>query len=199
MKVAIGSVVIAVCGLTVQSQSTSSPRTGRADTVQREQQRQVEMQMLERALTTEGSAPRSKRYPAAVLDEIRADFLQIQVIDRKLTKASTAVGLDLTLVAQLTRDIHKRSRRLKENLALPVPQVSGVGSTANSVADNHERLRSSLLLLSDLIESFVSNPMFEYSKLFDQGLSDRAFHDLTAIIQLSGEIKGSSDRLRRAR
>src|SRR5215510_13276441 len=76
MKVAISSVVIAVCGLTVQSQSTSPTRAGRPDTVQREQQRQVEMQRLERTLTTEGGTPRSKRYPPAVLDVIRADFLQ---------------------------------------------------------------------------------------------------------------------------
>jgi len=199
MKVAISSVVIVVCGLTVQSQSTSPTRAGRPETVQREQQRQVEMQRLERTLTTEGGTPRSKRYPPAVLDEIRADFLQIQVIDRKLTKASTAVDLDLTLVSQLTRDINKRSRRLKENLALPGPQVTQAGAPTSTVLDNHERLSSQLRVLSDLIESFVSNPVFEHSKLFDQALADKAARDLASIIQLSGEIKRSSDRLRRVR
>jgi hypothetical protein len=198
MKAAISSVVIAVCGLTVLSQSPSPPRTGRADTVQREQQRQVEMQMIEQVLATEGRTPHAKRYPAAVLDQIRADFLQIQVTERKLTKTTAAgVDLDLKLVGQLTGDILKRSRRLKENLSLPQPPAPEAATITSTAEDNHERLRSSLGVLSGLIESFVSNPMFEHSRLLDQDLSDKASRDLAAIIRLSGEIKRSSERLRK--
>ncbi|HJX89367.1 MAG TPA: hypothetical protein VJ372_02675 [Pyrinomonadaceae bacterium] len=50
---------------TVPSQSRSRP-----DMVLREQQRQVEMQMIEQALMTEGGGPRIKRYAPAVLDTI---------------------------------------------------------------------------------------------------------------------------------
>jgi hypothetical protein len=159
------------------------------------------MQMIEQALTTEGHAPRVKRYPPDVLDKIRADFLQIQVADRKLTKASpSSVEPDLKLVSEVTSEIRKRSRRLKENLALPESatqqSVVGAGSTVVTTA---ETLRLSLADLSGLIESFVSNPIFEHTKLFDQTLSDKASWDLDAIIRLSDEIKRGSEKLRKSK
>jgi hypothetical protein len=79
--------------------------------------------------------PRVKRYQPAVLDQIRSDFLQIQVTERQLTKAAAAqLDIDLKLVGQLTGEIRKRSRRLKENLALPQPetQQSVVGASSPS-------------------------------------------------------------------
>ena len=57
----------------------------------------------------------------------------------------------------------------------------------------------SLTDLSDLIESFVSNPMFEHTKLFDATLSDKATWDLDAIIRLSEEIKRDSEKLRQSK
>ena len=180
--------------------NTPNQTRGRPDTVQREQQRQVDMQMIEQALTTEGRAPRVKRYPPAVLDQIRGDFLQIQVNERQLTKSAAAqLDIDLKLVGRLTGEIRKRSRRLKENLALPQPEtqqsVVGVG---NAVATTSETLRMSLTDLSDLIESIVSNPMFEHTKLFDSKLSDKASWDLDAIIRLSDEIRRGSEKLRKS-
>ena len=195
LKSAVLCVVVVVLSPCVQGQGTNPVRTGRPDTVQREQQRQIEMQMIELALATEGRKPQTKHYTAAVLEQIRDDFLQIQVADRKLVKASA--GSDLKLVTKLTGEIEKRSRRLKGNLALPQPQGSPLQTSAKTEEDTHERLRSSLGALSNLIESFVSNPMFEHSKVLDQSLSDKAWRDLTAIVQLSADIKRSSERLRK--
>ena len=188
--------------LTARGQVNRPNQTrGRPDTVQREQQRQVEMQMIEQALTTEGHAPRVKRYSPTVLDQIRKDFLQIQVTERQLTKAAAAnLDIDLKLVGHLTGEIRKRSRRLKENLALPqrATQQSAVG-VGTMVATTSETLRLSLADLSGLIESFVSNPMFEHTKLFDPTLSDKASRDLEEIVRLSDEIKRSSEKLRQSR
>jgi hypothetical protein len=197
-------VVVFILGnatLSVSGQINAPNQTrGRPDTVQREQQRQVEMQMIEQALTTEGGAPRVKRYQPAVLDQIRADFLQIQVTERQLTKAAAAqLDIDLKLVGQLTGEIRKRGRRLKENLALPQPETQqSVVGARSPVATTSERLRMSLTDLSDLIESFVSNPMFEHTKLFDATLSDKARWDLDAIIRLSEEIQRGSEKLRKS-
>jgi len=194
-------IVIVSATLSVRGQiNTPNQTRGRPDSVQREQQRQVDMQMIEQALTTEGRATRVKRYAPAVLDQIRSDFLQIQVTERQLTKAAAAqLDMDLKLVAQLTVRIHKRSRRLKENLALPQPETQqSIGGAGSPVAATPEALRMSLTDLSDLIESFVSNPMFEHTKLFDRKLSDKASWDLDAIIQLSDEIKRDSEKLRKS-
>jgi hypothetical protein len=194
-------IVIGFAPLSVSAQINAPNQTrGRPDTVQREQQRQVDMQMIEQALTTEGRAPRVKQYPPAVLDQIRSDFLQIQVTERQLTKAAGAqLDIDMKLVGQLTGEIRKRSRRLKENLALPQPETQqSVVGASSPVATTSERFRMSLTDLSDLIESFVSNPMFEHTKLFDQKLSDKATGDLDAIIRLSAEIKRDSEKLRKS-
>ena len=194
-------IVIGFATLSVRGQvNTPSQTRSRPDTVQREQQRQVDMQMIEQALTTEGRAPRVKRYAPAVLDQIRSDFLQIQVTERQLTKAAGAqLDIDLKLVGQLTGEIRKRSRRLKENLALPQPETQqSVVAASSPVATTSERFRMSLTDLSDLIESFVSNPMFEHTKLFDQKLSNKATWDLDAIIRLSDEIKRDSEKLRKS-
>lgn len=140
-----------------------------------------------------------KRYPPLVLDQIREDFLRIQVIDRKLMQA-TAVGdmLDLELVARSAGEIRKRSRRLKENLALPRPETPPAGRSRIAVEATSKRLRISLSDLSNLIEGFVSNPMFEQSKLVDARLSAKARQDIEAIIELSSQIKRSSEKLKAA-
>jgi hypothetical protein len=157
------------------------------------------MRMIEQALM-EGSSRKVKRYPPLVLDQIREDFLRIQVIDRKLMQA-TVVGdtLDLDLVARSAGEIRKRSSRLKENLALPQPEAPPAKRSLFAVEAKSERLRLSLSDLSNLIEEFVSNPMFEQSKLVDARLSGKARQDIEAVIELSRQIRRSSQKLKAAK
>ena len=202
----IATLIVLACGvaISVRGQGAASPpgtqgRGGRTDQVQRELQRQVEMRMIEQALM-EGSSRKVKRYPPLVLDQIREDFLRIQVIDRKLMQA-TVVGdtLDLDLVARSAGEIRKRSSRLKENLALPQPEAPPAKRSLFAVEAKSERLRLSLSDLSNLIEEFVSNPMFEQSKLVDARLSGKARQDIEAIIELSRQIRRSSQKLKAAK
>jgi hypothetical protein len=190
-----GGVAITVRG---QGVNTTQPRGGRTDKVSRELQRQVEMQIIEQALM-EGSSRHVGRYPPLVLDQIREDFLRIQVVDRKLTQA-TAVGdtLDLELVARSAGEIRKRSSRLKKNLALPRPEAPPAERSQFATEPTSERLRISLSDLSNLIDEFVSNPVFEQSKLVDARLSGKARQDIEAIIELSSQIKRSSEKLKAA-
>jgi len=194
-------IIVSSATLSARGQTTvpSQSRSSRPDTVLREQQRQVETQMIEQALTTERGAPRIKRYTPAVLDQIRSDFLQIQVADRRLMKANQANAvLELRVVAELSGEIRRRSHRLKENLALPEPAQQASSSGTQLAEPTNERLKMSLANLSDLIESFVSNPMFEHTRLFDPMLYDKARLDLEAIIRLSDGIKRGSEKLRRS-
>jgi len=201
----IAMLIVLACGvaISVRGQGAAStqgaqPRGGRNDKVSREVQRQIEMQMIEQALM-EGSSRHVRRYPPLVLDQIREDFLRIQVIDRKLMQA-TAVGdtLDLELVARSVGEIRKRSSRLKTNLALPRPKAPSAERSGIAVEATSGRLRISLSDLSNLIDEFVSNPMFEQSKLVDARLSAKARQDIEAIIELSSQIKRSSEKLKGA-
>jgi hypothetical protein len=198
----IVTLVVLGCGvaMTVRGQvpTTTPSRSGRPDKIQRELEWQVEMQLIEQALMG-GSSQHPKRYAPLVLDQIREDFLRIQVIDRKLIQA-TAGGdaLDLGLVARSASEIRKRSHRLKENLALPRPEAPPAGRSGTEVEATSERLRVSISDLSNLIDEFVSNPMFEQSKLVDARLSGKARQDLEAIIELSSQIKRGSEKLKAA-
>jgi hypothetical protein len=184
-------------GTFARGQGVTAPqgRAGRPDAVQRELQRQFEMRMIEKALE-EGRTRQVQRYAPLVLEQIKTDFLRIQIVDRKLAQAALAADtLDLAFVARSAAELKMRSRRLKKNLALPEPAT--VDRARIAVEAKPASLRSSLSVLSNLIEEFVSNPMFEQLKLVDAQLSAKAWRDLEAVIELSTEIKRSSESLKR--
>ena len=169
-------------------------RGSRPDSVQSEQQRQFEMQVIEKALR-EGHPRRSQRYEPLVLEQIKSDFLAIQIIDRKLVHTILAPDtLDLRLVVTSAAEIRDRSKRLKRNLALPVPAPADRPGIV--VEAKLESLRLSRPALSKLIDELVSNPMFEQSRLIDSQLAAKALQDIEAIVELSGAIKRSAEKLR---
>jgi hypothetical protein len=184
----------------VCAQSGTTPGVrGRTDPVQREMERKIEMAIIENALRESPSRP-PERYQPLVLEQIREDFLQIQVVDRKLAHALSTNDLpDLEFVKRSASEIKKRAVRLKKNLALPVPPEpnAGAAAQANAVQVDPARLRSSLFTLSNLIDQFVTNPVFKESRLIDANLSAKALEDIEGIIELSGQIKLSSEKLKR--
>jgi hypothetical protein len=199
IKLPVRVVALVVLGLTlailVRGQTPSGPqsRSTRPDPVQRELQRQAEMQIIEKALIKQ-RPQRVQRYTPLVLEQIKSDFLGIQIIDRRLAQATSAPGiLDLRLVVTSVAEIRKLSKRLKRNLDLPAPAAFGRPGIA--VEAEIESLRFSLPVLSKLIDELVTNPMFEQSRLVDSQLSANALRDIEAIIKLSGEIKRSSEKL----
>jgi pectate lyase len=200
----IGIVVVSMLALTtftgVRGQSGTTQGTrGRADPVQREMERKFEMVIIENALKG-SSSPRAERYQPLVLEQIREDFLRIQVVDRKLMHSLSISDVpDLELVAESASEIKKRAVRLKKNLALPEPNARATEQSNAEVQLEPERLRSSLSMLSSLIDQFVTNPVFKESRLIDAQLSAKALKDIEGIIELSGQLKRSSEKLKRAR
>jgi|GEM_PF-1108548 len=184
-----------VCG---QGPATPQPRNARPDPVQREIQRQYEMEMIERALTERRAQP-VKRFAPLVLDQIRSDFLRLQMVDRQLMKAMTmATAIDFDLVTESAAEIRRHSRRLKKNLALPELETAPADRSALVVEAKPASLRTSLSSLSHWIEEFVSNPMFEQVRLVDPQLASKARRDIEAIIELSSQIKSASEKLKTA-
>ena len=175
---------------------TTPPTRGRTDPVQRELQRKVDMEIIENALR-KNNGRHSGRYPPLVLEQIRDDFLRIQVVDRRLAQATSSnEKLDVGLVAKSTAEIKKRATRLKKNLALPELEAESARRPNPDVQLEPERLRASLAMLSSLIDRFVSNPIFKESKLVDTQLSAQALQDLKTIIATSDEIKRTSEKLK---
>lgn len=165
--------------------------------MQREMQRQLEREMMERALEAELSSP-SERDLRLALAQIKEDFLRIQVVNHELLRAASRGGeLDLKLVAKSASEIKKRAERLKRNLALPEPEKRPKGLTAEAWGEP-EQLRSSLSALDALILRFVNNPVFKSVTIVDAQLSAKARRDLEEIIELSSQLKKGSEQLHKA-
>ena len=179
----------------IQAQSGSAPR--RTDPVLREQQRQFEFQMIEAALERSQVRPGARKHPL-VLAQIKEDFLRIQVIDRELRQTtSPKQALNFRLITKSVSEIRKRAARLKTKLALPESEEI-VERLKVEPGMEPEQLRLSLLVLSDSIYEFVSNPLFLSAKVVDTRLSAKARQDLEQIIELSSDLKRSSEKLKAA-
>jgi len=182
--VGFGSIV---CG-----QSVTTPGTrGRTDPVQRELQRRFESEAIESALA---ARPRrsSDHERRIIMAQIKEDFLQIQIINDDLK-----LQADMKSVARSAAEINRRARRLKDNLSLPEASATSASRAAGTDNDR-DQLRSLLSSLSNSINVFVENPVFESSKVIDARLSEQAGRDLRQIIELSKGIRKSSERLSRA-
>lgn len=155
---------------------------------------QVNLGMLEGA-----SRRRAERdAPQQTFAQVSEDFLRIQVVNSELMQAVTAGGaLDLAFVAKSASEIKKRAGRLKGNLMLPEPE-KGAGRAAVEVGAEAGQLRSALSALGELIYGFVRNPVFKEAKVADVEMLTRARRELDAIIELSGQVKKSSEKLHKA-
>jgi hypothetical protein len=163
-----------------QAQGTP-PR--REDPLQRKLQSVVQLEMLEAAMSRR-SAPSTGRN--TTLAEVREDFSRIQLANDDLNSAlSSQTAIDSRMIAKTASEIRTRAKRLKENLALPRPEKGVESQTVTAASD----LRSSIAKLTNLIESFVSNPMLSQKHVVDATLSLQASRDLEDIIAVSAEIK----------
>jgi hypothetical protein len=155
---------------------------------------QVNLGMLEGAANRRAERSASRQIYA----QISEDFLRIQVVNSELMQAVAEGGpLDLTFVAKSASEIRKRAGRLKDNLMLPEPE-KGSKRPAVEVGAEAGQLRSSLSALGELIYGFVRNPVFKEANVADVQMLAKARRDLEEIIELSGQVKKSSERLHKA-
>lgn len=155
---------------------------------------QVNLGMLERASNRRAERPSASQIYA----QVNEDFLHLQVVNGKLMQAVLEGGaLDLTFVAKSASELKKRAERLKGNLMLPEPE-KGPKRPALEVGAEAGQLRSSLSALGELIYGFVRNPVFKEANVADVQMLAKARRDLEEIIELSGQVKKSSEKMRKA-
>lgn len=160
----------------------------REDPLQRKLQSVVQLEMLEAAMTRRPASSNDRNTAVA---QVREDFWRIQLANDDLnTSLSNQNAIDSRLITKTAAEIRTRAKRLKENLALPRPEKSPEPQTVPAAED----LRSSIAILSKLIDSFVSNPMLSQKHVVDATLSLQASRDLEDIIALSAEIKKAATK-----
>jgi len=133
----------------------------------------------------------------AVIDQVEQDFKQILILHNEIGRATAAdKALDYHFVSDATSEIKKRASRLQTVLALSRPEGGDKQGKPVKFAD--AQVKDALIVLCSRIESFVKNPVIEAPGTVDLEQSARARRDLDSIIDLSGSIKKSAERLSKA-
>lgn len=148
-----------------------------------------------RMVSEQARKPGPKRpSPQQALEQMQKDFIQLQILNKSLLRAALSGNpLDPKFVSKSVTEIRERAARLNTNLALPEAEKTTEPTITDALAPN--QLKPPVIRLGRLIFSFVDNPFFKEASVVDTQLTARARRDLEDIIELSGQIKRSSDQL----
>jgi hypothetical protein len=206
LRAAAAVVIAAAIAPLVSGQRSGSAADARMRIMREEREREARAEELrERAFDLRMVEEEARRHPAVrraapklAIAQIREDFVHIQVVNYDLADAVSRGGggdaLDLKLVAKSVAEIRKLARRLKDNMALPETE-NVFERPPMEVGPEAGQLKSSLTVLRKLIVGFVNNPIFREANVVDVQLSAKAKHDLEDIIEVSEQIKKSSEKL----
>ena len=174
------------------------PALERRDTEMARQREMRERETLRQSLGKRPVRAANLGYVQAVIAQVNQDFQRIQVARNEIVRAASAGNaLDYKFISEVTGEIKKRASRLEGNLALPEPE-GNEKSQKNEGTLNEEQIRVALLTLCNRIESFVTSPLFETPGVIDVEHSAKASRDLESMLQLSGSIRRSAEKLNKA-
>jgi hypothetical protein len=155
----------------------------------------LEREFNQRTLEDQLHRRTARREAKLSFAQISEDFMRIQVINNELVMAAAREAeLDFKFVAKSTAEIRKLAARLKENLVLPEPEEVPKRVQAE-VAPEPVELKPALTALGKLIAGFAHNPAFKEPKVIDAQMSAKARRDLEEIIELSGQLRKTSEKL----
>jgi hypothetical protein len=163
----------------------------KGDTLER-QNREATLRSAEVGVAVEKT---DQRRIDAAIEQIKEDFRHIQIVRNEIVRNILAnKPLDYRLISEEAGDVRKRADRLKTSLAAPAGEETAK-SQKNEVDFNDQDMKSVLVRLCKLIDSFVENPVLKTPGITDAQQSKKAASDLLNIIDLSGNIKRSADKL----
>jgi len=136
----------------------------------------------------EADAPRRN----LILREIKNDFVRLQELNDGLLELIDDTPLNYNEIATVTSKIKTVAARLDSNLVLG--ELDGEKPSVQ-LEISETALRSSLASLSDLVISFLENPVFIERGVFDVEQTRRAKHDVDSIIAISAQAKKLAKKL----
>ncbi|HEX5709204.1 MAG TPA: hypothetical protein VFX96_18015 [Pyrinomonadaceae bacterium] len=131
------------------------------------------------------------------MEQINEDFAHLKEANNEILKLiSSRTEMNFRRVSELTGEVKARGEHLKQALALPKPEEEKKDEDKGPTA---EQMKSYLTALTDLIASFVTNPVFKSEKEIDKNQAAQASRDLEDLIALSEVIRKSAARLDKVR
>ncbi|HEX8748817.1 MAG TPA: hypothetical protein VF717_16710 [Pyrinomonadaceae bacterium] len=141
--------------------------------------------------------PTQRRDATLAYTQIREDYRQIQVVNNELARTvESSPTLDLKYIEKSVSEIKKRAVRLKENLMLPEGEKTQDARPGPDIAATDKQMKSALVVLDNLIMTFVNNSIFDQAKTVDLQQATKARRALDEIIELSEQIKKCGEKLK---
>ena len=140
---------------------------------------------------------RKKADPRLAFAQLQEDFTRLQLVNKDLVlTTSRSPALDLKFVAKSAAEINRRGARLMSNLALPEPP--GDERPKRAAMSGPAEVKKAITALGWLIYNFAKNPIFGEVDVVEVKSAAKARHDLEEIIELSEQLKKSSEQLEKA-
>lgn len=185
----------AIALLAATADNVLAQRPDNPDLKREQRNREVREANLRNAETKANLEYIDQKRVAAAIEQVKEDFKKIQIVRNEMVRNLLAdKPLDYNLIAGETGEIHKRADRLKSYLMPPVPDKKKEMHKSQIEFDGGE-MKDALVRLCNLIAGFIDNPVLKTLDKVDVEQSARAAGDLLMIIELSGNIKRSAERL----
>lgn len=188
-------VAAAITLLAAAADRAVAQRPDNPDLKREQRNREVREANLRNAETKANLERIDQKRVAAAIQQVKEDFKQIQIVRNEMVRNLLAnKPLDYNLIADRTGEIHKRADRLKTYLMPPVPDKD-IEQHKSQIEFNNDEVKDALVRLCNLIAGFIDNPVLKTPDKVDVEQSAKAGSDLLMIIELSGNIKRSAERL----
>ena len=170
-------------------------RPDNPDLKREQRQREVREANLRNTEATAAIERIDQKRVAAAIKQVKDDFKQIQIVRNEMVRNLLAEKpLDYKLIAGETGEIHKRADRLKTFLMPPITDKNK-DHQKSQIEFKNDEMKDALVRLCNLIAEFIDNPVLKTPDKVDVEQSAKAGGDLLSIIELSGNIKRSAERL----
>lgn len=185
----------AIAVLAATADNALAQRPDNPDLKREQRNREVREANLRNAETKAILERIDQKRVAAAIEQVKEDFKEIQIVRNQMVRNLLASKpLDYKLIAGETGEIHKRADRLKTYLMPPVPEKKDA-PPKSQIDFNGDEMKDALVRLCNLIAGFIDNPVLKTPDKVDVEQSAKAGSDLLMIIEMSGNIKRSAERL----
>jgi len=192
--ITLGAVVLLGLAGRAEAQVGKPVDTTNPERARQQDESRRELQL--RNIGTQAETTKDTRRFDQVAAEIEQDFQRILILHNELALfILNNKPLDYDVVSEATAEIKKRASHLQKTLAFTKPENPQPEDKKLEFPD--ARLKDGVATLCTRIKSFVTNPVIEHPGVVNAPELARAHRDLQNVIDLSGELKKSADRLKK--
>ncbi len=126
--------------------------------------------------------------------EVKEDFESIQKLQNSIVKAyTTGEKINYEKISEAAAEMTKKAVRLNENLFDSATEKSDENTKIDGA--KQKSVRNLIIELDNIIEIFVSSPVFKNTKLVDPKDSEKSRLDLEKILRLSNFLSREAKKM----